>query len=117
MASADVHGRLYERIIHGHRRFAVAPAGIRLCGSKSQAERDGDVLHQMVLEVTGGGNRQVDGGIARQRFEHVGQKGSVGAYAGPPVLSHVTVDSAGVQTKCQLDVGLVRLAVYRRHRQ
>ncbi len=74
-AAAEVERDVYERIVHRHGHIAVARARRGYLVAQRQAERDGDILDQVMAQVAGGVHAQLHAGIAGERGQHVVEEG------------------------------------------
>src|SRR5207248_10167048 len=96
---------VHERVVHRDRAVAVARGGGRREVGERRAERDADVLDEMVPQVTARPNREIEAGVARERHEHVVEER----------LPRVDVRAAGAAREVDADLRLARLADDRRH--
>src|SRR6056297_2784883 len=88
-----------ERVVHRHGGGPVALGFRRDLLAEGEPERDRDVLHQVVLHVAGGAERQSEAGVSGEGLDHVGQED----------LVRLDVDVATPQVDLDGDLRLLRL--------
>src|SRR5271169_6724016 len=82
-ASAEIHCRETESLIHGHQEISGAQNAATVAESavKGLAQTDSNIFDGMVLvdvEIADGGEFQVEGSVTSEKLEHVIKKTDAG---------------------------------------
>src|SRR5581483_782987 len=72
--TADVERDVHERVVHGNGPLAIPCRARWGQQSNGLTNRDPDVFDQMMPQITGGRDVQIESGITRERREHVIQE-------------------------------------------